>query len=254
MSSQASKSILRDTTAVILAGGFGTRLASIVPDLPKPMAPVNGRPFLEYLLEYVRNNGISDVILCLHHLASVVEKHFGDGRCFGLRIRYSREITPCGTGGAIRLASALVKTNMVVVFNGDSFCPVDLEKLVSVNQDSSADLTMVATCVEDTSRYGSLEYDPDTLLITGFREKSVIPVAGGWINAGIYTARRSFFANLPDSLPCSLEKEIFPDLCQRHALGVFLCGAPFLDIGTPDSYFSAGGYFAKAQGKENASI
>jgi NDP-sugar pyrophosphorylase family protein len=242
-SSQAPESFLHDTTAVILAGGFGTRLASMVPNLPKPMASVDGRPFLEYLLDYIRDSGIEDVILCLCHQADVIESHFGDGRRFGLRICYSRETSPRGTGGALRLASHLLKTDVAVILNGDSFCPVDLGLLVAANRDSKADLTLTVTRVADSSRYGSLEFDPHTFCITGFQEKSAAPALGGWINAGIYAGRRPFLLNLPDKFPCSLEKEVFPDLCLRHGLSAFPCECPFLDIGTPESYQMSASFF-----------
>lgn len=237
-------------TAVVLAGGLGSRLASLVRDVPKPMAPVAGRPFLEHLLAHLSLHGFRNVVLCTCHLAEKIETHFADGSGLGLRIRYSRETQPLGTGGAVRAALDLLPAGgTVLVMNGDSFCPVDLTAMRACHQRRPASrVTMAITRVEEASRYGSLDYDAETSRILAFREKSPEAASSGWINAGMYMCGRDAIGELPTGVPLSLERDWFPALCRHGALYGFVHEGPFLDIGTPDAYRSAEAFLRRVHG------
>ncbi len=146
--------------AVVLAGGLGTRLRSIAGDRPKPMVPVGDRPFLDYLIEYLRAQGVSDVILSVSYRAEVVERHFGSGAAHGVRIRYSKEPKPAGTAGALRYAAAIVQEATWLVMNGDSFVFVDLEAMLEFHKDVGAQATLALAQVPDSSRFGRVHLGP----------------------------------------------------------------------------------------------
>ena len=170
-------------TVVILAGGLGTRLRSVVTDRPKVLAEVQGRPFLSYWLDRLALQGFHDVVVCTGHLADQVE------RCFGaeygpIQLRYSVETEPLGTGGALRLALNQVRTDLVMVLNGDSFCEVDLASFWRSHKDRRSSASLVVQYESDTRRYGRITMQSDSRL-ENFLEKSDIHRAG-WINAGIY--------------------------------------------------------------------
>jgi NDP-sugar pyrophosphorylase family protein len=217
---------------MILAGGLGTRLASVVSDVPKPMAPVAGRPFLEYLVAQARHNGCTDVVLCVKHLAQTVEQHFGDGGRFGVAIEYSLETELAGTAGAIKLAERLVKSDPFIVMNGDSYCDASFQSLLAAHRESKSQASLVAVEVEDASRYGTLELKKNNE-VAGFYEKTGNHVPG-FINAGIYALRKSVLDSIPAGKACSIEREIFPKLVGR-GLGALPHHGTFIDIGTPES-------------------
>lgn len=215
--------------AFILCGGLGTRLRSVLSDRPKSMALVAGVPFLQLLLEQVRAHGIDQVVLGTGHMADQIESFFRDGEELGLRISYSRETEPLGTGGAIKLAEPLL-SDPVFILNGDSYAEADLRAMVRLFTERNASVVIALQTVPDVARYGSVTIDQDGR-VTQFVEKGT-RTGAGLINAGIYLARKEIISRLPAGEPISLEKDIFPELLRGPVYGVVSDGL-FIDIGIP---------------------
>lgn len=223
-------------SAMILAGGLGTRLRSVVRDVPKPMADVAGKPWLTYLVAYLKTFGIEHVVLCVGHLAHVVEEHFGDGASMGVQIDYSYEDKPLGTAGAFAAAGQFVKEDTFLGLNGDSFCPADLHALIQQHRQLQTLATLTVTQVDDVSRFGSVRINEKTR-ITCFEEKGQA-CGSGWVNAGMYVLTPDALSNVPPGEMYSIEKQVFPALVQQ-GLGAYCTDALMIDIGTPESYLSA---------------
>lgn len=235
-----------DVTAVILAGGVGSRLQSVVSDRPKGLAEVAGRPFLSFLLDQLVAAGARRVVLSTGHLAEQVEAAFGP-TWRGMQVGYSREATPLGTGGGLRLTVAHATTSTLLVMNGDSFCGVDLTAFLRDHAAHGRPPEIVLAHQPDTSRFGRVEQAADGRIVA-FHEKRA-GSGSGWINAGIYAVDRGLVAALPADRPVSLEREVFPAWI-AHGLRGFPCHGAFLDIGTPESYAEAADFFAQvAQGE-----
>jgi len=228
-------------TAAILAGGLGTRLRSVVADRPKVIADVSGRPFLAYLLEQVASAGIRNVVLCTGYMAGRIQECFGS--TYGpLRITYSTEHEPLGTGGALRLALPYLESETVLVMNGDSYMDVDLRSFVNWFFQRQRQAALVLTEVDDTSRYGRVRIDPDGSIIS-FEEKCDNS-GPGWINAGVYLIEKSVLTRIPQGRFYSLEKDFFPQLVGGGLFG-FCAEGRFIDIGTPQSYAVAEEFFGR---------
>jgi len=225
----------RELDVVTLAGGLGTRLKAALPDLPKVLAPVAGRPFLEYLLIQLRDQGFRDVTLAVGHMAERIEAQFGSGQSLGLGLRYSREHEPLGTGGALRLALALTDSNDLLVLNGDSFFGIDFGALVDFHTRQRAAATIALARVPECARYGSVSID-ETGRVLAFREKG--ETGSGIISGGIYVFARSSIEQIASGRKVSLEQEVLPSLVGHGLYGVLLDGY-FADIGTPDAYEEA---------------
>jgi NDP-sugar pyrophosphorylase family protein len=231
---------LSGLTAVILAGGLGTRLRSVVSDRPKILAEIAGRPFLAYLLDRVIAAGVRHAVLCTGYRADQVRATFGEQ--YGpLVVDYSVESRPLGTGGALRAALPRMHSETVLVFNGDSWCDADLAAFEVDHRRVQATGSLLLTEVDDTSRYGRVDTD-DANRITHFAEKSATTSAG-WINAGIYLLQRHLLLEIPEKEMVSLEREVFPAWIGRGLYG-WRRGGRFLDIGTPESLQQAAGFFA----------
>jgi histidinol-phosphate phosphatase family protein len=256
MLSEASQPIdnLAATTAVVLAGGVGSRLRSVVSDRPKVLASIHNRPFLAYLLDVLEDAARAhlirgEVVLCTGYMADRVEETFGPayGR---MRVHYSRELTPLGTGGALRAAMPRIKTDSVLVMNGDSFCEVDLHALAAAHQTRRAEATIVLTEVPDTQRFGRVQIDGGGHVL-GFEEKGTHS-GPGWINAGVYLLDRRLLETIPADRAVSLEKEVFPAWIGRGLYGHPVRGR-FLDIGTPQSFAAAEDFFSPL-GKQTCGV
>jgi len=219
--------------ALVLVGGLGTRLRSIVKDRPKPMSPVGGRPFLAYVLDLLAKHGIDDVVLCTGYLGQMVEEHFGDGREIGMRLRYSREPEPRGTAGAVRLAADLVSGDDFLMLNGDSLFAVDLRALLDDHRGSGALATLALRPMEDGGRFGAVDLAEDGS-IRGFSEKDPSR-RNVLINGGVYAFSRELLEKIPEGRAVSLEREIFPDLLGPRFRGV-VSGSYFVDMGLPEIY------------------
>ncbi len=223
----------------ILAGGLGTRLRPAIGDRAKVVADVGGRPFLARLLDQVAAAGFRDVVLCVGHRADEVEGALGPAHG-PLRLHYSREAEPLGTGGALRLALPLLAAPDVLVMNGDSFCEVDLAAAWSWHAARRSEMTLVAVEVPDASRYGRVEIDAEDR-VRRFAEKQQ-DGAPGWINAGIYLLARGRIAGLPAGRAVSLERDVLPAWAGEALYGYRVRGR-FIDIGTPGAYSAASLFF-----------
>lgn len=221
--------------ALILAGGFGTRLRTVVPDRQKVMASVGSKPFLFYIIEQLVSGGVERITLCLGYkgreVSSAVAKEYSDI----VNIRFSIEENPMGTGGAILLASQMGVTKNFFVLNGDSFLAADLPLLYRSHIEEKADVTMALAKVEDSSRYGGVIVD-DKKNIISFAEKRE-KTQSDYINGGIYVFNRSAIDDFPRGA-FSLEKEFFPNLHKNRFKG-FPFHGDFIDIGTPSDYRKA---------------
>lgn len=226
-------------TAAILAGGLGTRLRSVVHDRPKVLAEVQERPFLAYLLQQLARSGIKNAVLCTGYMGEQVKIALGDA-CGSMRLLYSEETSQLGTAGALRLALPQIKSNSVLVMNGDSFCDANLGEFWAWRAGKGAEAALLLTQVSDTRRYGRVQVEGDGRVLK-FEEKGGTE-GPGWINAGIYLLDRSLLLTIPEGIPVSLEREMFPAWMERGLYGYGNQGR-FLDIGTPESYALAEKFF-----------
>jgi len=236
---------LQDATAVILAGGLGTRLRAVVADRPKILAPVHRKPFLAYLLEYLAAEGLRKAVLCVGYRSEQVMAALGKSYA-GLRLAYSMEPSPLGTGGALRLALPLADSGPVIAMNGDSFCRAPLRPLWQWHHACRAAGTLLLTRVEDTARYGCVGRDENGQL-TAFEEKGEHR-GPGWISAGVYVLSRRMIQEIGGEKAVSLEREVFPRWLGRGLYG-WPCETAFLDIGTPESYSMAEAFFASQEAR-----
>jgi D-glycero-alpha-D-manno-heptose 1-phosphate guanylyltransferase len=225
---------------VVLAGGLGTRLRTAVPDRPKVLAQVAGRPFLDYLLDQLIHWKINEAVLCTGYLGEHIRARYG-GSYKTIVLRYSQELSPLGTAGALRSSLPLLDTDLAVVLNGDSYCRVDIELLCDWHRAHRSDATMLLVTLTDTERYGQVQVDSDGRILA-FDEKGV-SAGPGLINAGIYLMDRPLLEAIPETKPLSLEKTIFPSWIGRMFYG-YPGPGPFLDIGTPESLAAADAFFS----------
>ena len=245
---------------ILLCGGMGTRLRSVVADRPKPMADICGKPFLQYLLEMLRDKGITEVIFALGYMGEMIEEYFQDGSAFGLKIAYSYEEEPLGTGGAIRNALPKILEEEVLVLNADTYFPMDYQGLLRFHQENDGDFSLATRAIEDISRYGAVRRDPAGRILA-WNEKlgdggqqpgegSKQPIEGnaqqaasaspkslsGEINGGIYVMKKSLIAEIPEGKQ-SLEQDCIPKWLSE---GKRIFGLPFhgyfMDIGIPKDY------------------
>lgn len=227
-----STSRLRDVPCLILAGGLGTRLRPVVGALPKPMAPIAGRPFLEYLVRWVRQAGFVNLILCVSYGAGNIRDYFKDGAGLGVRISYSLEAEPLGTWGAIRLAAENLPADDFLVLNGDSWLQVDLVQVLDLHWRMRALATITAAEIADgASRFGSLQLD-EAGRVVEFAEKQ--EQNSRLVNGGVYMFSRKVLAIAPANAS-SLEREVFPALIS-HGLYALRVRGYFIDIGVPEEY------------------
>jgi D-glycero-alpha-D-manno-heptose 1-phosphate guanylyltransferase len=223
--------------AMILAGGKGTRLRTIVQDRPKPLAMVGGKPFLEWILLALRLQGVRRVVICTGYLGDMVEEFFCNAKSTGLELACVREPFALGTAGAVRNAIGEIKTRDMLVQNGDSYVRFDLSAFLKGHRALNAKATLGLVRVKDISRYGFVRIDAKGQVVA-FCEKEKNR-ASGLINAGVYLLDRDFAKEIPAGKSMSLEKEFFPDLVGKGLYGAVFDG-PFVDIGTPKSFANAG--------------
>ena len=216
--------------AVILAGGFGTRLREVVPDLPKSMAPIAGRPFLEILLEMLARKGFTRVVLSLGFMSEKIIRHFGES-CAGIDLVYEVESQPLGTGGAIRAALARCLTDHVFIFNGDTYLDIEADALELLWQ-ASRHPVIVVRDVPDTARFGRVEMRDGR--VHSFLEKG--SPGRGLINAGCYVLPKNALDDFPLGQSFSLETEFFAKYLQRVRFDGFVTHGRFIDIGVPEDY------------------
>ena len=217
--------------AIILCGGAGTRLRSIVNDRPKPMAEVLGKPFLELLIEYLQSQGIKHIFLSTGYQSSYIEE-WVNSCAFNVGIRISKENSPLGTGGAVKKATKFIKSSSFLVLNGDSFTAFSISEMLDCHIKNNANITIGVNKVPDIQRYGQVTFDQNNN-VTSFQEKGANN-GTGYINAGVYIFKSSIIETFQNE-SFSLEKEFFPHFLSNK----FFCvpsESPFIDIGTPESY------------------
>jgi len=219
---------------IILAGGLGTRLRSVVPDRPKVIAPINGRPFLDIIMEGLSEfSSIGRVILAVGHKAEQIIELYGQNKKYPFDIDFSVERDPLGTGGAIKKALSMTSTDDVIALNGDSFTEVSLKNLVGFHCSMNTMMTMVVVHVEDVSRFGKIVLnDIGRLVLYKEKHNTVEP---GYINAGIYIFKRILFEKVPDKTKISFERDLILQFME-NGIYSFAVKGRFIDIGTPESY------------------
>jgi len=222
--------------AIVLAGGRGTRLQHAVQGVPKCMALLIDRPFLEYILNYLQNNQLHRVVLSLGYLADVVKEHFGD-QYNKLSLEYSIEDEPLGTGGAVKKALKLVQSEDVFILNGDTFFDVDLQEMMQQHDLSQAQATIALHEVQDAGRYGTVMTNSYGR-ITSFSEKQS-GSGHGLINGGVYLIGKDFLNRQPLPSKFSLEKDLFQEVCSSSMIYGFESKGYFIDIGIPSDYLRA---------------
>jgi D-glycero-alpha-D-manno-heptose 1-phosphate guanylyltransferase len=225
------------TEAIILAGGFGTRLQSVVSNVPKPMAPINNVPFLNYIFDYLKFFKIEHVVLSTGYLSEKISEYYKE-EFIGIKISYTKEETPLGTGGGIRLAMEKCTTKNILVLNGDSFFDVDLQAYYPLHAQFNSDCTLALRKVSNAARYGTIKLS-DTASITEFKEKDGVEQEG-LINGGVYILNRELFLSKtkPD-IAFSIEKDFFENrINELHIFG-FEYDDYFIDIGIPEDYKKA---------------
>ena len=222
--------------AIILAGGLGTRLQGVVKDLPKPMAPVNGRPFLTYILDYLIDYQYNKVVLSVGYLHEKIEEFFGT-HYKSLEIDYAVETEPLGTGGGILFAMSKCTTDNVLVINGDTMFKVDLDAFERFHEEKGGLLSIVLREVEDVSRYGSVTISDDNLIAL-FIEKQVT-FGRGYINGGVYLINRKLFEKHPQPRKFSFEKDLMTKFYTQELFYAMPSDGYFIDIGIPEDYARA---------------
>jgi D-glycero-alpha-D-manno-heptose 1-phosphate guanylyltransferase len=211
---------------------MGTRLSRIISDIPKPMATVRGRPFLEYLLDYLVEQGTEQTVLAVSHKWEVIQAHFGEAYR-EMPLLYSVEDVPLGTGGAIRQALDIVTDDEIIVLNGDTLFHIDLEAMVGAHHNGKTCLTMAIKQVADCGRFGRVAISAGGM-ITGFLEKSAN--GQGWINGGVYILHRRLLADFPMPVKFSFEQDLVEPNLARIRPFAFQSDAYFIDMGVPEDY------------------
>ncbi len=220
--------------ALILAGGEGTRLRPLTTTVPKPVVPLVDRPFIGFMLDWLRGHGVDDIVMSCGFLASGVRNVLGDGSALGIRLRYVEEPRPMGTGGAVKFAESLLDDQFLML-NGDVLTDIDLTAQMEQHQRTGAVGTLALTPVEDPSHYGLVRLDANGA-VTEFVEKpSPDLIDTKNISAGAYVLERSVLELLEDDQPASIEREVFPRLVGAGLYG-YVSDAYWLDIGTPERY------------------
>lgn len=237
--------------ALILAGGLGTRLRSIVSDKPKAMASMGEKPFLAYQIEFLHNYGVESVVLCIGYLHEQIQDYFGDGRAYGVQIEYVVEKELLGTGGAIKNAEMKLDDQFLAL-NGDSFLDLDVHQFVKFHEEARAKSraclgTLALTEIENNGSYGAIAID-NAQRILSFKEKSTEKSISRLVSAGIYALEKHALNFIPPNQKVSLEKETFPAfLLSGYSLYGFLSKGFFVDIGTPGGYHSFRDYVGEVE-------
>jgi mannose-1-phosphate guanylyltransferase len=223
--------------ALILAGGEGTRLRPLTSTVPKPVVPLVDRPFIAFMLDWLRSHGVEDIVMSCGHLASGVRNVLGDGAAFGVRLRYIEEPQPLGTGGALKYAETLLDDRFFML-NGDVLTDLNLSAQLAQHERTGATATLALTPVEDPTNYGLVRTTDDGE-VTEFVEKpSYDQIDTRNISAGVYVLEHSVLDMLAPDQPASIERDVFPQLVGN---GLYGCVSEnyWLDIGTPGRYLEA---------------
>src|SRR3954449_12310038 len=223
--------------AVILVGGEGTRLRPLTSTVPKPVVPLVDRPFLVYMLEWLKRHGIEDIVMAMGYLPTAVRNVLGDGSAFGVRLRYVEEPDPRGTAGALKFAEDLLDERFLML-NGDVLTDIDLTAQIARHESTGAQATLALVPVEDPSAYGLVRLEDDGA-VRGFLEKPAADeIDTNLISAGAYVLERGILELIPAGRAVSIEREVWPRLV-GDGLFAYASEAYWLDIGTPERYLQA---------------
>lgn len=235
---------MQKPTAVILAGGLGTRISHLLEGLPKPLAPVAGKPFLEWVIRYYARQGLGNFVVSAGYRADLIADFCRTLDLPGVHVRCVAEATPQGTAGGFCHAVAGDRSESWLICNGDSLVCADLSSFLSFGKGDPEEARLLALQMEECGRYGNLALDERGCL-TAFHEK----VAGkGLINAGVYLLRSGLLARFPAQRPLSFETECFPSLLKENVMiRVDKVSAPFIDIGTESSLREAEAFILRNQ-------
>jgi NDP-sugar pyrophosphorylase family protein len=222
---------------VALAGGFGTRLQSVLACLPKPLAPVNDRCFLEYPIENFKKYGIKDFTFCIYYMYEKLIQYFGNGDKFGINIDYSIEKEPLGTAGAVGLLRDKINETFCVI-NADNYINLDISECILRHKESKAIATIAVAHVNNTARYGRVEFDNEGS-VKSFKEKNEDLMVEGYINSGFYIFEPEIFDYIPEGRSVSLEREVFVNLLkEKKKINSYSKVFDFFDIGIPSDYYT----------------
>ncbi len=225
--------------ALILAGGFGTRLRPLSCTRPKLLFPVAGRPVIDWILQGLSRGGVETAILAVNYMAESLVRYLGPTR-FNMGVLYSREARPMGTGGPIKMAEGLLRgCETFLVLNGDVLSDLDYRRLIQFHTEKGALATIALYQVEDPSRYGSVEVDGDGRILRFVEKPEPGKAPSNLVNAGIYVFDRRIFGYIPEGKRVSTEREIFPALAAEGALYGYEVKGLWVDIGLPEDYLTA---------------
>ncbi len=229
--------------AVILVGGFGTRLRPLTRDIPKQMLPVVDRPIIEHVVAHLAGHGVTRVVLSLGFRPEAFADAYPDGTCAGLPLHYAVEPEPLDTAGAVRFAALEAgigaDDDTFLVLNGDVLTDLDIGAMIASHRAAGAEATLALTEVDDPSRYGVVPTDAEGRVL-GFVEKPDAESAPSrWINAGTYVLEPSILDRIPDGRPVSIEREVFPAMAAEGCLHAMRSDAYWIDTGTPEAYIRA---------------
>lgn len=231
---------LEEIDVIILAGGLGTRLAGVLEGKPKLLAPICGRPFLEFILKWLSSYGARRIILSLGYLGYEIKEYVKDRFSGDMEIICILEAEPMGTAGGLANVSCYIESNLALVMNGDSFVDADLCELIDYHKSADRDATILCTRVANVERYGSIKLSDDGTVLS-FQEKPKLH-SSGFINAGVYVISERLLGHVKGLQTGSLEKDVFQKL-PIGKLNAFSGEFEFLDIGTPEDYNRAQNFF-----------
>ncbi len=223
-----------DCDCIILCGGLGMRLRNVIGETPKVMAQVNGRPFLDLIIEHIKSQDIARIVLCTGYKADLIEDYYRE-HDFGMVIDFSREDEPLGTGGAVKNAQEVILSDPFFVLNGDSFLPTDFRGLLDFHNSKEALVSILASKADKAKDFGSLQIDASGQIIN-FQEK-IKNTEEPLVNAGVYCFDQEVFSRMPEGKKFSLEDDLFPVLVGNKFYG-HCVNKEFVDIGTPERYES----------------
>ena len=227
-------------TPVILIGGLGSRLRPIVRDRPKGIAEVNGKPFAYYILNQLESHGFKKVVLCTGYMSLEIKEAL-KLIPFEIKVEYSEEATPLGTAGALRNALSRIDTTHIMLMNGDSYCDLNISKLILKSQEAKAECLMTLIHLKDSQRFGAVQID-DKGFVTQFLSRPKDP-SNSLINAGIYIFSKTLIENIPPNKKLSLEEDFLHSWATENKIKAYLHTGRFIDIGTPNSYNKSHSFF-----------
>ena len=234
--------LIKNTDVYILSGGLGKRLKSVTKNKPKTMVEIGGKPFLDIIIDYMTGFGFRRFILGIGYKAEVFKKYYRGFRSKDLEIRFCEEKTPLGTGGAVKKAKGLIKSNPFLILNGDSFCEFNPLDFLNFHKKKKANVSILLRKVSSGADYGKVKLDKSGRILD-FNEKDS-RAKNCFVSVGIYVFDKKAFDFMPANKVFSLELDFFPKITGRNCFGYTNSGF-FIDIGTPERYFEARNYFLK---------